>query len=73
VTLAAHPGDRAFRVVSCQGPGGLALDVLRLRAALSGADIELASVERDLPEHVDRISIARWGHFPALDGRGPAG
>jgi S-adenosylmethionine synthetase len=64
--LSIRPGDREFRVCLVEGPQGpVALE----RVASLPVDLRLASVAESLPEDLDPKSLARWGHWPALDGQ----
>jgi S-adenosylmethionine synthetase len=64
VTLVICPGDRAFRVASVAGPGGVMLSTDAVRAIEAGVDLRLASKgETDIGSLVTR---ARWGHFAEL-------
>jgi hypothetical protein len=64
VTLVICPGDRAFRVATVAGPGGVLVSADAVRAIEAGVDLRLASKgEADIGSLVTR---ARWGHFAEL-------
>ena len=64
VTLVICPGDRAFRVATVVGPGGVVVSADAVRAIEAGVDLRLASKgEADIGSLVTR---ARWGHFAEL-------
>jgi len=64
VTLVICPGDRAFRVASVTGPGGVALPAQAVCVLESCVDLRLAS--KGGTSIGSLVNRARWGHFAEL-------
>jgi len=64
VTLVICPGDRAFRVASVTGPGGVALPAQAVGMLESCVDLRLAS--KGGAPIGSLVNRARWGHFAEL-------